>query len=145
MVMIMKVARRKMATTRKKMVMIVKMATMRKMVMIVPALAQRGLVWRQVLQIFLRSGRILSLIMIVVIIVMVIVVIAMIIDCECDEVLIIRNRIQNPNFSNIVQDQEEASTPHGDHCNVDSHCRSILVKLQSFSDHNFDHPVRYSL
>ena len=140
--------------------MIVKMATMRKMVMIVPALAQRGLVWRQVLQIFLRSGRILSLIMIVVIIVMVIVVIAMmivviivvmivviamIIDCECDEVLIMRNRIQNPNFSNIVQDQEEASTPHGDHCNVDSHCRSILVKLQSFSDHDFDHPVRYSL
>ena len=151
--------------------MIVKMATMRKMVRIVPALEQRGLVWLQVLQIFLRSGRILSLIMIVVIIVMVIVVIiviiivmivviammivviivvmivviAMIIDCECDEVLIIRNRIQNPNFSNIVQDQEEASTPHGDHCNVDSHCRSILVQLQSFSDHNFDHPVRYSL
>ena len=48
------------------MVMIVKMATMRKMVRIVPALEQRGLVWRQVLQIFLRSGRILSLIMIVV-------------------------------------------------------------------------------
>ena len=107
------------------MVMIVKMATMRKMVGIVPALEQRGSVWRQVQQIFLRSGRILSLIMIVVIIVMVIVVIAMmivviivvmivviamIIDCECDEVLIIRNRIQNPNFSNIVQDQEEAST-----------------------------------
>ena len=145
-----------MKATRKKMVMIVKMATMRKMVRIVPALEQRGLVWRQVLQIFLRSGRILSLIMIVVIIVMVIVVIAMmivviivvmivviamIIDCECDEVLIIRNRIQNPNFSNIVQDQEEASTPHGDHCNVDSHCRSILVKLQSFSEH--DHLVRY--
>ena len=61
------------------MVMIVKMATMRKMVMIVPALEQQALVWRQVLQIFLRSGRILSLIMIVVIIVMVIVVIIVII------------------------------------------------------------------
>ena len=153
MVMIMKVARKKMATTRKKMVMIVKMATMRKMVMIVPALEQRGLVWRQVLQIFLRSGRILSLIMIVVIIVMVIVVIVVVIIVIVMVVMIIvvmivnvmRNRIQNPNFSNIVQDQEEASTPHGDHCNVDSHCRSILVQLQSFSDHDFDHPVRYSL
>ena len=107
-----------MKATRKKMVMIVKMATMRKMVRIVPALEQRGLVWRQVLQIFLRSGRILSLIMIVVIIVMVIVVIVVVIIVIVMVVMIIvvmivnvmRNRIQNPNFSNIVQDEEEAST-----------------------------------